>query len=65
MSDKKQLRMNISYDSALKIQVWGNSRGLTLPQACSAICEAFADENESVDQKLNLIIKLLSDKDKH
>ena len=60
MSNGKEVRMRISYDSALKIQVWANSKGMTLPQACSAICEAFVESNDSIEKKLDLIIELLS-----
>lgn len=64
MADKKQVRINIDFDTALKIQVWANSKGMTLPQACSAICEAFSDDNDSIEKKLDCIIELLSKQNK-
>ncbi|WP_180061840.1 MULTISPECIES: hypothetical protein [unclassified Acinetobacter] len=60
-TNKKQVRIHISYDTALKIQVWANTQGLTLPQACSAICESFTDKENVVIDKLDQIIDLLTD----
>lgn len=60
MSSGKEVRMRIPYDSALKIQVWANSKGLSLPQACSLICEGFVNDDEVINKKLDQIIELLS-----
>lgn len=61
MSSGKEVRMRIPYDSALKIQVWANSKGLSLPQACSLICEGFVSNEEDINKKLDTIIELLSE----
>lgn len=63
-TNKKQVRIHISYDVALKIQVWANAKGLSLSQGCSAICESFTDEDNEVIDKLDQIIKLLSSQNK-
>lgn len=63
-TNKKQVRIHISYDTALKIQVWANARGLSLSQGCSAICDSFTDDDKTVVDKLDQIIELLSNQNK-